>query len=306
MESVVERIKRYKQEYYKTYNYDKKSSLFNLILLLEQSIGYRDKEFFEAHTNDKRTKEIRDNKHQRMADRLPGYMEKNNDLIENLIEPYKADYVISEPYQEQHIDTNTCLKIVGDFLLSVSPYLYNVFCELYNSNRILCAQGIGGNEISVKTRDSIHVFIDSLCKVSDMATLAHEMGHAYKDYLIPTYHKAFDIEDSLHSEISSKTLELMFIMYLINNRIYYDDAIKCFNNYENFLYEKTNKYSKEKVFNAVCAKNLSYLLGASIANNYAFEPNMSYDDFIRKIYFSNIRTILKEYSKNNKVKKFHF
>ena len=79
MESVVERIKRYKQEYYKTYNYDKKSSLFNLILLLEQSIGYRDKEFFEAHTNDKRTKEIRDNKHQRMADRLPGYMEKNND-----------------------------------------------------------------------------------------------------------------------------------------------------------------------------------------------------------------------------------
>ena len=307
MESVVERINRYKQEFFRTYNFDKKSNLCNLIYLLEDYTGIYDQDFHKSVENDRRRQEIMNHKRTVLSNRLKVFARNNNDLIENIIEPFKIECVSSKSYQEQYINPNVCLKIVCDFLLSVDPYLYNVFCELYQDNRVLVSNRIhNGCEINVKRRDTIHIFSNSLCKVSDMATLVHEMGHAYKDYLIPEYHEAYDIDDILHSEISSMSLELMFIMYLINNRIYYDDAFKYFNFYENRIYQASKCYSKETNLNIDKFRDLSYLLGSICANNYVLEPNMSYDDFIRKIYFSNIRTILKEYSKNNKVKKFHF
>ena len=307
MESVEERIARYKKEYFKTNNYYLKTSLFNIIYSLEFYTGNFDMEFRNIVFNDKRIKEIRDYKHEKLSNEFEKLIKNNQKAFDNILEPYRTEYVPSEPYQEEYIDPNTCLKIVGDFLFTINPYIYNLFCELYSDNRLLFSPMFdSSSEINLKKRDTIHVFCKSLCKVSDMATLAHEMGHAYKDYCIPEYHDAFELNGAIRSEISSMTLELMFVVYLINNNIYREDALKCLNYLENLTYEKANKYPDNIVYNAVGARSLSYLLGGIIANNYVFEPNMSYDDLIRKIYYSNINTIIRDLNKNNKVKKFHF
>lgn len=307
MESVKERIDIYKKRCFRTYNYDIKASLYNLVYLLEHYTGEYDKDFHYTLESDKRYREIRDIKHERFANNIQRVLKKNDVLLENIIDPYKTSFVPSGPYKEQYIDPNTCLKIVGDFLSTINPYIYNLYCELYHDQRILFTERLDtGCEANAKSRDSIHVFCPSLCTVSDMSTLVHEMGHAYKDYRIPEHHRAFDVKDSIRCEMSSKTLELMFIMYLINNRIYYEDALKRFNWFENQVYDAANKYSRDKIINAFVAKQFAYLLGGIVANNYVFEPNMSYDDFIRKIYFSNIGTLIKDINKSNKVKKFHF
>ena len=109
----------------------------------------------------------------------------------------------------------------------------------------------------------------------------------------------------LSSEISSKTLELMFLLYLIKNNLFRDDAIKSFNNYQNIINTSANQTLINHNYNISNMKDLSYLLGGIIANNYMINNDMSYHDFIKNIYFSNIKTILKELNKSN-IKKFHF
>ena len=307
MESVIERINNYKKEFYKTNNFYLKISLFNLVYLLEHYTGEFDNEFHSIESNDKRLKEIRADKNQKFADYIQKFMNNNKDLIENIISPYKTEYELKPSSHEQYIDPNTCLKIVGDFLLSFNPYMYNLFCTLYNEQRILFTNRLNcGTEMNAKSRDTIHIFLTSLCNVSDMSTLVHEMGHAYKDYCFPEYHNPYGVSDVLRSEMASKTLELIFLIYLINNIIYYDDSIKHYNWFLNQIYLDASNYSSDKIINSFVAKQFAYLLGGIVANNYVFEPNISYDDFIRKIQFSNIDTIIKDLNKNNKVKKYHF
>ena len=307
MDSVKERIDLYKHKYTKVNNFTHKYALVSLIGSLEFYLGTNDKDFQSLVKEDIDYQERKYYQHINLMKSFNRFMENNNDLLNEIITPYKNCLYKFTPYKEEYIEPNTCLKIIGDFLLHVDPYLYNMFCDLYSNNHILFKSDFnGGLEFNDRDRNSIHILVGTLCTVSDMATLVHELGHAYKDYILPDYHRYFDLNNLLSSEISSKTLELMFLMYLIKFNIYKKDAIYDFNNFQSVINNASNQILDSNNYNNSYIKELSYLLGGILANNFMINDNMNYYDFIRYIYFNNIKTILKDLNKNSLVKKFHF
>ena len=307
MDSVTERIDLYKHKYNKVNNFTHKNALVSLVTTLEFYLGTTDKEFQLLVKNDDNYQDRKYYNHINLMKSFNRFMDNNYELISDVIEPYKSYLYRFIPFKEEYVEPNKCLKIVGDFLLRVDPHLYNMFCLLYTDNRILFKSDFnGGLEFNEKDRNSIHILVGTLCSVSDMATLVHELGHAYKDYLIPDYHRYYDVNSLLCSEISSKTLELMFLMYLIKFDIYKKDATNNFNCFENVITTSSKQILETNNYNDNYIKELSYLLGGILANNFMINDNINYSAFIRYIYLNNIKTILKDLNKESIVKKFHF
>ena len=306
MDSVIKEIEEYKHKFFRTNSFIHKYSLVSLITSLEFYTEKTDKEFQDLVNRDGNYQDKVKYYDDKLIKSLNSFILDNYDLIKNAIVPYKTCFYRFTPYIEEQIDPNTCLRIISEFLLSVDPHLYNMFCELYSTNHILFKSDFsGGLEFNDRDRDSIHILVGALSSVSDMATLIHELGHAYKDYLIPDYHRYFNLNDVLESEISSKTLELMFLLYLIKNNICSNDAIKNFDNYQNIINSTSNQILDTNNYNHNYLKELSYLLGGIIANNYMINGDKSFSDFIRYIYFNNIKVILKDLNKSN-IKEFHY
>ena len=95
-------------------------------------------------------------------------------------------------------------------------------------------------------------------------------------------------------------------MYLIKFDIYKKDATNNFNCFENVITTSSNQILETNNYNDNYIKELFYLFGGIIANNYMINDNINYSDFIRYIYLNNIKTILKDLNKESNIKKFHF
>lgn len=250
----------------------------------------------------------------RFHDSFYNFINNNYKLVSNMIIPYAIeDRKQLRAYQDTYIDPNTCLKIISDFLMKVDPELYNMFCYLYNSKHILFENNyIGGCELLEKKRNSIYIIVGPLSGVNDMQNLVHELGHAYKDFCFQECHKYFDINDVLASEISSETLELMFLDYLIKNNIYYNDAIYSFKYYHERIIEDAKLLATldRDYYNKSFIYDLAYFIGRTVASNYMINKDMTYPELIRYAYSRDILRLLKELDIDHgkiieKIREFH-
>ena len=308
------KIDNLKSKFDRVHSFYHKYAIEALIFVLEDYLGIPDigfKKHVEKQTWYTQLKHIRNIRYHNSFKNL---INDNYKLVSNMIIPYAIENSRKiELHRDSYIEFNDCLRIISDFLMYVSPNLYNMFCDLYRSNHILFSErSSGGCELFENKKDSIYIIIGSLNTVDDMANLVHELGHAYKDYNYQKSHKYYKVNEVLESEISSEVLELMFLNYLIKNNICYNDAVYSFKHYHERIIDDAKRLSKldQDYYNKSFISNLSYFIGRVVACNYMINKDMSYEELINYAYKRNIIRLLQELNIDHdkvleKIREFH-
>ena len=292
------KIDHLKNKFDKVHAFYHKYAIEALVFVLEDYLGIPDIGFKKHVENKSIYTKLKRIKNVRYHKSFKDLINNNYKLVSNFIIPYAIeDSKRVESHRESYIEFNDCLRIVSEFLKSVSPDLYNMFCNMYRSNRILFSgQHSGGCELCEKKKNSIYVIIGNLNSVDDMANLIHELGHAYKDYRYQKCHKYYNVNEVLESEISSEVLELMFLDFLLKNNIYYNDAVYSFKYYHERIIDDAKRLSRldHDVYSKSFISNLSYFIGRVVACNYMINKDMTYDELINYAYKRNIIRLLQE------------
>lgn len=308
------KIANLKGKFDKVHSFNHKYAIESVIKTLEDYMDIPDISF-KRHVDEQFIySKMKNIKNIRFHNSIYNLINNNYKLVSNMIVPYAIEEKKQVSlHRGTYIDQNTGLKIIGDFLKTVDVNLYNMFCQLYNSGHILFKNGFcGGCEFLEKKRNSIYIIVGPLTSVIDMQNLVHELGHAFKDYCFQDYHKYYNVNDVLSSEISSEALELMFLDYLIKNNIFYNDALYSFKYYHARIIEDAKLLSAldKDFYNNSFINNLSYFIGRIIACDYMINKDMTYPELIRYAYSRGIIRLLKELNINHgkvieKIREFH-
>jgi len=300
MNNIQEAILNAKERFLKPCSFDHKYALEALIYVLEDYLNLSDSNFQKILINQKLYNKLKEYKLNGLNYDFKVFMNNHDKYINNSLIPYARNSNNTNLYvYNEYVDPNICLRVVADFLYTIDIELYNLFCELYQKGHILFKDNyVGGKELSEKKKDSIYIIMGPLISVSDMGTLVHEMGHAYKDYLFEDYHRYYNVDELLHSEISSEVLELMFYNYLVNNNIFYYQAINCLNAYNNSMINDS-RYLLKNNYNKTYLSTLSYLIGKIIGKYYTMNVNCSYHDLMQYIYLHDIKKVFKDLNINH-------
>ncbi len=294
--NIHEAIRDAKERFAKTKNFNRKYSLELLIRNLESYIQHFDSNFYNSIAELKQYNLQKKLLNKSLDRDFTSFMGRNKQKLCKILLPYANNPNNRTVHLDtSNIDPRTCLNIIANFLFSVDRNLYNLFIELYQNNHILIKNDYSGSglENNEKEKESIYVFVGSLRSVSDMGTLVHEIGHAFKDYLYEDYHRYFNVEELLHSEIPSEVLELMFYNYLVNRGIYRQDAINILHNYDMSMIREARYLSISDDYNRSYLSTLTYNLGKIIAKEYTRDPSYSYLDLLRYINMHGIMKVLK-------------
>jgi oligoendopeptidase F len=148
-----------------------------------------------------------------------------------------------------NIDLDKILYIGEDFFKSIDINLYNLYQTLLSKELIIeklkhDSSGNCGYINGHLSGITLDMHIQNLYKV---ITLVHEMGHAYDNYLNKTQD---NLSFQISIEVTSMTLELLFLYYLSQNNILSTDEIKvCQRKYlTDYLLRMNNAFIYNKFF----------------------------------------------------------
>ncbi len=205
------------------------------------------------------------------------------------------NYAGLELYDEVKTDTKVpnMNDIIKEFFKTIDEDLYQLFIKS-EDNIFRVYQDGDGKAFYDPTKDEIYVLLGKNLIFDNMVGLVHEMGHAYRDYLIKKRYITRDLDEHIKSEIYSETLELLFVKYLIDNDIYAIDANNYLAKYNNKIIRVSRTLS-ENVFvhdnGSSTLSDIKYLLGRILAYFY-LDANVSLKDFFMYIDSHNLLDIL--------------
>lgn len=236
-----------------------------------------------------------------------------NKLTFKLLEFYdNCDY--EETFNNNHtmkdfdkIDISEAMFCLEEFLLSFDCKLFKLFKELVNTKHISYTDKNISDGLTVSSRSQgsfVLIHKDKNITFNNIATIVHELGHCYEDYL--TNRCCFN---SLLRETSSSFLEKLFSYYCIKNNCFRNDAIHNLINLQDYNYDRTlinnyinyylrigNNLSIDEmtleflnIFDVIKDDNFKYLVGEEKTdiNNYIYVLSDILANYFIKIYFKN-------------------
>ena len=297
MNSNDDRIYNFYMQLLSRYRYEKdfydKKTLENMIIDLHTYLNDSNPYLFNELYANKEYESWTEKSTDKMEREYNKFIGQNNDYLLDVV----SNFSNLTPYDEVATDSYVFndYEIIKRFFMEEDQELYDLFSSLISNNIFRIKKSGYGTAYYDKPKDAHYITIGKDHNFDNMVALVHEMGHVYRNYLMKERHSSYDSNLTIRSEISSESLELKFIYFLINNGIYEIDAKNYLNKFKNeiinnskFLYE--NNYHDG---NQTCISECKYLFGRILAFHYV-NSDMSYKDFVHYIHHNDLIKILNE------------
>lgn len=180
------------------------------------------------------------------------FLQNNRSFFEKMLPKLNVQY---QNIYFSYIDYDTLVSLLFSFLKSVSIHLYNFYTKMLRDGRILIRRkNKTDNILSIQCNEEngffsfisqddgcYYIYINKFNNIKDLSILIHELGHAYYSYLnnysITTCKKPDVV---IKEEIPARTMELLFINFLLdNNYLGFANILqRTFDN--NMIYDRVN------------------------------------------------------------------
>ncbi len=223
---------------------------------------------------------------------INNFVNSNSNIFSELIP--STPKTIEKDFNEMNtLSKEDISLIIGYFLGNLDERLFQFYNKMCEEGRIISSNTNNIALTSLYNSNTI-IFIKNLETIEDIMVLMHELAHAY--YIFINHYKIIDrssIDFEIKDEIPAKVMEMKFIKFLEENKVY--EASSILNSFFlNMMSECDNKRDNYE--------NLKYLIASDIALKLR-DNRLDITKLYKYLYKNNIYDIYNEFTNEKGFKK---
>ena len=188
----------------------------------------------------------------------------------------KTRYLLNKSYikdVEKPMNLKDTIELTQEFFDEYDPKITKFMNKVMNKKRVVFSQNDfeSGVTYSASEKNDAYVFVYPTYTIADCLTLAHEIIHAYIDENTKTMNDSELANTYINNyfEVHSIFIELVFIKYLKDRKIYEEDLINYTKRYLNVLIDEEEDFYKSEYKDSFKERYvIGYVLAAHFYNQY--------------------------------------